>query len=343
MTDLTERLWYGRGPLLWPLLPFSWLYRAVASWRRNRLTASAEPLPVPVVVVGNITVGGTGKSPLTAWLASHFREQGWRPVILSRGYGGKRSGDTPLRVNSDTDPAEAGDEPVMLATQTGCPVVVHPQRLTSARMALQQGLGNLFLCDDGLQHYALARDVEIAVFDGARGVGNGVSLPAGPLREPVGRLQDVDLVVVNGLPGKRVPEHPRRYAMTLQPAGVRHLLTGVTHDPGPWLQGRKCMALAGIGNPGRFFDQLRDLGAQVEGRAFPDHHRYTEQDIATGNGLPVLMTAKDAVKIQPFAHDRCWVLDVAPQLPSGFGAAVDRALARKLAVRGLDASSLRET
>ncbi|UZD67406.1 tetraacyldisaccharide 4'-kinase [Marinobacter sp. AN1] len=343
MTDLTERLWYGRRPLLWPLWPLSWLYQTVASWRRNRLTSSAEPLPVPVVVVGNITVGGTGKSPLTAWLASHFREQGWRPVILSRGYGGKHTGDVPLLVGPDTNPAEAGDEPVMLAAQTACPVVVHPQRLASARMALDQGLGNLLLCDDGLQHYALARDVEISVFDGARGVGNGASLPVGPLREPVGRLQDVDLVVVNGVPGKRVPEHPRRYAMMLHPAGVRHLLTGVTKAAGPWLKGQSCVALAGIGNPGRFFDQLRDLGAEVEGRAFPDHHRYTEQDIATGDERLVLMTAKDAVKIQPFANERCWVLDVAPQLPAGFGAAVDRVLDLKLAARGLDASLLRET
>lgn len=342
MTDLTERLWYEKGRPLWPLMPLAWLYRAVADRRRQRLTSSAEPLPAPVVVVGNITAGGTGKSPLTAWLASHFRNQGWRPVILSRGYGGKRTGDSPLLVKADTDPIEAGDEPVMLATQTGCPVVVHPQRLASATLAMEQDLGNLLLCDDGLQHYALARDLEIAVFDGARGVGNGAGLPVGPLREPVARLQGVDLVVVNGPVSDKVPDHPQRYGMTLRPAGVRHLLSGDVSDAETWLRGRKCVALAGIGNPGRFFDQLRRLGAEVEGRAFPDHHRYTEQDIATGDARPVLMTAKDAVKIRPFAHERCWVLDVAPELPEGFGKAVDLALYRKLAARGLDASLLRE-
>ncbi|MCK7544196.1 tetraacyldisaccharide 4'-kinase [Marinobacter bryozoorum] len=342
MKDLTGRLWYGAGRPLWPLMPLAWLYRALASWRRTRLTAGAEPLPVPVVVVGNITAGGTGKSPLTAWLASHFRDQGWRPVILSRGYGGKRPGDEPLLVSGDSDPAVAGDEPVMLAAQTGCPVVVHPQRRASAIMALDQGLGNLFLCDDGLQHYALARDVEITVFDGVRGIGNGAGLPVGPLREPVGRLQDVDLVVVNGPAGPLVPDHPQRYAMTLQPAGVRHLLSGESTFAEAWLRGRNCVALAGIGNPGRFFDQLRHLGAEVVGRAFPDHHRYTGQDIATGDERPVLMTAKDAVKIRPFAHERCWVLDVTPELPESFGSAVNLALNSKLAARGLDASLLRE-
>src|SRR5690554_391175 len=195
MTDLTDRLWYGAGRPLWPLTPLSRLYQTIAARRRKRLASAAPVLPVPVVVVGNITAGGTGKSPLTTWLAAHFEKQGWRPVILSRGYGGKGSGEKPLLVRADTDPALAGDEPVMLAAQTGCPVLVHPQRLESARLVLAENLGNLLLCDDGLQHYALARDVEIAVFDGARGVGNGALIPAGPLREPVGRIDEVDLEI----------------------------------------------------------------------------------------------------------------------------------------------------
>lgn len=343
MADLADRLWYGRRRPLWPLLPLSWLYRVIARRRRRKLASAARPLPVPVVVIGNITAGGTGKSPLTAWLAGYLQRQGWRPVILSRGYGGKPVNDDPLLVSADSAPSEAGDEPVMLAAQTGCPVVVHPRRLASARLALAKGLGNIVLCDDGLQHYALARDLELVVFDGARGIGNGAVLPVGPLRETAERLDTVDFVVVNGAPGDRVPQHPRRHTMKLRPVALRNLVTGETRPPGTWLAGRDCVALAGIGNPGRFFDQLRALGATVDGRAFADHHRYTERDIATTDDRPLLMTAKDAVKIRPFAHDRCWVLEVEADLPASFGAALTAALASKLAARGLDSSSLRET
>lgn len=342
MADRVDALWYRRRRPLWPLLPLSWLYQAIARRRRRRLQAEARPFPSPVIVVGNITAGGTGKSPLTAWLAGYLSQQGWRPVILSRGYGSQRPDDSAMVVTADSDPAQAGDEPVMLAAQTGCPVVVHPRRLESARLAREKKLGDLFLCDDGLQHYYLARDLELAVFDGARGIGNGASLPVGPLRELPGRLREVDFVVVNGAATGPVPSHTNRYTMTLTPSRVRNLMTGESHGP-EWLQGRDCQALAGIGNPQRFFDQLKALGATVEGRAFADHHRYTEQDIATADERPLLMTDKDAVKIRPFAHDRCWVLDVVPTLSPEFGPAVLAALRRKLAARGLEPTSRRET
>ncbi|MFC4260418.1 tetraacyldisaccharide 4'-kinase [Marinobacter lacisalsi] len=342
MADWTETLWYGQRCPLWPLLPLAWLYQRIARNRRRRLQAQAVPLPLPVIVVGNITAGGTGKSPLTAWLAGFLVKQGWRPVILSRGYGSDQPAGGPMLVTADSDPATVGDEPVMLAGQTGCPVVVHPKRLDSARMVMEQGLGDIVLCDDGLQHYYLARDLELAVFDGARGIGNGASLPVGPMRELPARLQDVDFVVVNGDATGPVPEHPRRYKMTLEPHRVRNLATGDTHPP-QWLSGRDCVALAGIGNPRRFFDQLQALGATVEGRAFADHHRYTEKDITVADERPLLMTAKDAVKIRPFAHARCWVLEVEPTLPAAFGPALAQALRRKLAARGLEPSSSRET
>lgn len=342
MAGLAETLWYRQRRPLWPLLPLSWLYQRVARNRRQRLQAEARPLPVPVIVVGNITAGGTGKSPLTAWLSDYLAEQGWRPVILSRGYGSDRPADSPMVVTPDSDPVHAGDEPVMLAIQTGRPVVVHPRRLESARLVLDQDLGNLLLCDDGLQHYYLDRDLELAVFDGARGIGNGAGLPVGPLRELPERLREVDFVVVNGEATGPVPAHPDRYAMTLEPSRVRNLATGETQSP-DWLRGRDCDALAGIGNPQRFFDQLTALGATVEGRAFADHHRYTERDIATGDNRPLLMTAKDAVKIRPFAHDQCWVLEVEPTLPPDFGPALEQALHRKLTGRGLEPTSLRET
>lgn len=342
MADLTEALWYGRRRPLWPLFPLAWLYQRIAGNRRRRLQAQAQPLPLPVIVVGNITAGGTGKSPLTAWLAGYLVEQGWRPVILSRGYGSDQPADRPLLVTADSDPITAGDEPVMLAGQTGCPVIVHPKRLESARMAMAQDLGDIVLCDDGLQHYYLARDLELAVFDGARGVGNGASIPVGPLRELPARLQEVDFVVVNGDATGPVPDHPHRFTMTLEPHRVRNLVTGDIQPP-EWLSGRDCAALAGIGNPQRFFSQLRTIGATVEGRAFADHHRYTEKDIAVADDRPLLMTAKDAVKIRPFAHDQCWVLEVEPTLADTFGPAVTEALRRKLAGRGLKPSSSRET
>ncbi len=333
MSDLAERLWYGTRRPLWPLWPLAWLYRLIAARRRQRLQARAEPLAAPVIVVGNITAGGTGKSPLTAWLAGYLRDAGWRPVILSRGYGAARPADHPAVVTPESDPAVVGDEPVMLAMQTECPVVVHPRRLESAQWAMAQSLGNLFLCDDGLQHYALARDLELAVFDGTRGVGNGAPIPVGPLREPVERLDDVKFVVVNGTAGDRVPSHPHRLTMTLEPVCIRNLNTG-ERQPTSWLRDREVRAIAGIGNPGRFFATVEALGAKVDGDSFPDHHRYSSADIES-DGRPVLMTAKDAVKIRSFAHSLCWVLEVEARLPVSFGPMLESALSRKLTQRGL--------
>ncbi|SFR48379.1 lipid-A-disaccharide kinase [Marinobacter daqiaonensis] len=333
MADRIETLWYRKGRPLWPLLPLAWLYQAVSRYRRRRLQAEAEPLPLPVIVVGNITAGGTGKSPLTAWVAGQLKAEGWRPVILSRGYGAKRPSDRPLVVTPASDPAEVGDEPVMLASQTACPVVVHPRRLQSAEYAMALELGNIFLCDDGLQHYHLARDLELVVFDGSRGIGNGESIPVGPLREMPSRVAEADFVVVNGEPGPGVPEHPQRFTMHLEPVAVRNLVTGESHSP-DWLEGRHCHAIAGIGNPGRFFAELRARGADVKPRSFPDHHHYSPADIESGD-RPLLMTAKDAVKIRSFAHGNCWVLDVEARLPETFRPALRHALARKMRARGL--------
>ena len=186
MTSLVDRLWYGKGRPLLLLTPLSWLYQAVAEARRRKaVEAHTQKLSVPVVVVGNITAGGTGKSPLTAWLVDVIQAAGWRPVVLSRGYGGNSS-DYPLLVTEDTLPSLAGDEPVMLAQATGVPVVVDPDRRRGAAYALNHALGDVLISDDGLQHYRLPRDIELSVFDGSRGVGNGALIPVGPLREPSG-------------------------------------------------------------------------------------------------------------------------------------------------------------
>lgn len=325
--DRVQALWYSDRRPLWPLWPLGRLYWWVAAWRRQRLQRQQASVALPVIVVGNITAGGTGKSPLTAWLAGWLRQQGWRPVILSRGYGA-RSVDQPQQVTEDSLPESVGDEPLMLFQSAGCPVVVDRDRLRAARWVQSCDLGDILLCDDGLQHYRLPRDIELAVFDGSRGVGNGAPIPVGPLREPVTRLDDVDFVVSNGEPGKRVPAHPRRFRMELEPVHLTHFVSGQV-QPLSWLEGRAVKAVAGIGHPARFFATLEQLGARVEGHGYPDHHRYRAADLLPGQG-PVIMTAKDAVKARGLAHEHCWVLTVEARLPDDFQQALSQCLTSAL-------------
>lgn len=332
MTSLVDRLWYGKGRPLLLLTPLSWLYQAVAEARRRKaVEAHTQKLSVPVVVVGNITAGGTGKSPLTAWLVGAIQAAGWRPVVLSRGYGGNSS-DYPLLVTEDTLPSLAGDEPVMLAQATGVPVVVDPDRRRGAAYALNHALGDVLISDDGLQHYRLPRDIELSVFDGSRGVGNGALIPVGPLREPVNRLDTVDFVIVNGATtaddeGRVPPEalsgikHPQMYAMDLQPTRLVNLKTGETRSPES-LHGQKIRSIAGIGNPTRFFDTLKALGAKQIAVPFPDHHRFRPEDLGTESGHLLVMTAKDGVKCRSFAPDNAWVLYVEAKLPRAFSESV---------------------
>ncbi|HTN32932.1 MAG TPA: tetraacyldisaccharide 4'-kinase [Marinobacter sp.] len=325
MTSLVDRLWYGKSRPLRFLAPLSWLYLAIAASRRRKAWRAMDgSLPVPVIVIGNITAGGTGKSPLTSWLATELKAAGWQPVIISRGYGGKSS-RYPLLVNPDTDPAVAGDEPVMLAQSTGCPVVVDPQRKRGANWALGQKLGNILICDDGLQHYSLPRDIELAVFDGVRGIGNGAIIPVGPLREPVSRLSSVDYVVINGggtVPGDALDsfrgiEHPQIHAMALEPLSLVHVKTGKTRAVNE-LHGQSVRAVAGIGNPGRFFDTLKGLGALVEEVPFSDHHGFKASDLKTSPGQWLLMTSKDAVKCRKIAPDNAWALPVHARMSPEF-------------------------
>lgn len=317
MTNLVDRLWYGAGRPLWFLWPLAWLFRWVAGRRRHRALAQPlhAPLTVPVVVVGNITAGGTGKSPLTAWLVQALRDAGWSPVILTRGYGGK-SDHYPLLVSAESSPARAGDEPVMLAQQCGCPVVVDPRRYRGGCWAITEGLGNILVCDDGLQHYALPRNLELAVFDGQRGIGNAAPIPVGPLREPVERLDSVDFVITNGSEPLAL-NHPAQYCMTLKPSVLRNLASG-EQQPVGWLEGRKVRAVAGIGNPQRFFDTLTGLGARLRSTGFPDHHRFGPDDLLTEPDELLVMTAKDAVKCRGLAPSNTWVLEVTAELPEVF-------------------------
>lgn len=312
---LTARWYADASAPVW-LLPLSWLYAIVLSARRALYAAGilrVNRVSVPVIVVGNLTVGGTGKTPLTAWIVERLRAAGRRPGIASRGYGGR--GGVPLLVDPSADPKIVGDEPLMLRRQTAVPVCICANRSAAARRLVDEGC-DVIVCDDGLQHLALGRDVEIAVIDGARGLGNGTLLPAGPLREPASRLRRVDAVVINGA-ASRLSElaAPRRLVMTLQPGDLQSL-SGEGVRSVEWLRGRELHAVTGIGNPGRFFEQLRALGAQVREHAFPDHHAFTAADLRFDDDLPILLTAKDAVKCAGLADGRLWCLPVTATLPT---------------------------
>lgn len=292
------------------------LFRRAVALRRKAYREGRRPverLPVPVVVVGNLTVGGTGKTPLTLWLADFLRQAGYRPGIISRGYGGRRLSH-PLQVGADTPPGLAGDEPVLIARRAGCPVGVFPRRAEAARALLAQGNVDLILADDGLQHYALGRDLEIALIDGARGLGNGHCLPAGPLREPPERLDSVDFVVWTG----RGPAGAT--VMTLAGDRAVNLLDPALSQPLDRFAGQTVCAVAGIGHPPRFFRHLEDRGLTLVARAFPDHHVFRPGDIAFAGAAPLLMTEKDAVKCAGFARPNHWYVPVAAELPADFGA-----------------------
>jgi len=289
--------------LLWPLALLFCLLVSVRRWLyRHQLLASAR-LPVPVIIIGNITVGGTGKTPLVIWLTTRLKDAGFRPGIVTRGYGG-HSANWPLQVTPDTSPDEAGDEAVLLARRTACPVIAGPDRVANGRKLVELGC-NLIVSDDGLQHYRLQRDLEVAVIDGLRRFGNGLCLPAGPLRETVARLKDVDWRVTHGDP------QPGEIGMRLVQESVYRL--DRPDQQGDWshFQPGPVHAVAGIGNPDRFFDSLRANGLEIYSHAFPDHHVFRAKDLEFGDTLPVLMTEKDAVKCRHFARPWHWVVAVA--------------------------------
>ncbi|UHD18962.1 tetraacyldisaccharide 4'-kinase [Thiocapsa bogorovii] len=315
-------IWYGRHPLGLILAPLSWLYCSVVQLRRlayRKGWLASRRLSVPVVVVGNLTVGGTGKTPAVLKLADLLRARGWRPGIITRGYKGRGGGGgaaVPRLVPPDGEPGEFGDEPVLLARRSGCPVVAGPDRVAAGALALSRGDVDILLADDGLQHYRLARDIEVAVVDGARGLGNGRCLPAGPLREPRARLGRVDLVLTNGSgPGD---DRDGGYRMRLVPGAAVNLRDPAVSKPIADFVGRSIFAIAAIGNPERFFATLRGLGLEVEGRAYPDHYPFAPPDLLDWPTGPVLMTEKDAVKCMRFAGEDHWFLPVEAELERAF-------------------------
>jgi len=308
-----QRQWFEQRrltPALWLLLPLAGLYTLLSAL--NRRLAKPERLPVPVIVVGNLIVGGAGKTPLTLWLAQQLKARGWRPGIISRGYG--RSGDGVISVSADSQPEVVGDEPLLLARRSGVPVWVGRQRAAAgAALLAAHPEVNVVLCDDGLQHYALARDVELVVFD-ARGAGNGWRLPVGPLRESLARLATVDAIIGNNFKSS-LPFATPTFAMALQPGRLYRLDEPQHTCSAERLRGRgRLHALAGIGNPSRFFQTLESLGLYCENHPFPDHHRYSAADLAFARDGVLLMTEKDAVKCAGLTAGETWVLPVEAEL-----------------------------
>lgn len=309
-----QRIWYERGALYIVLLPLSGIYWLLITVRRSLYRSGVfrtYRAPIPVIVVGNITVGGTGKTPVTIWLSRYLREKGFDVGIVSRGYGGSRSSAS-FRVDAASDPAVVGDEPVLLATRSGCPVVVNADRADAVKTLVGDGI-NVVIADDGLQHYRLERDYEICVIDGARGLGNGLLLPAGPMRETAGRLNAVDQVLVNGASGTgsedRIPGSQNAIRFDLVAERLSRL-DGSATRPIKEFDGRTVHAVAAIGNPDRFFGMLRSHGMEVIEHPYPDHAVLEKSDLEFGDDHDVLMTEKDAVKVCSRLDERYWTVPV---------------------------------
>jgi tetraacyldisaccharide 4'-kinase len=313
--DRLQRTWYTRRPTLLAILlmPLAWLFGGMAALRRfayrGRLVRSVR-LPVPVIVVGNITVGGTGKTPLVRALVEALRARARRPGVVSRGHGRRTRAARAVAV--DDDPRDVGDEPSLLAS-SGAPVWVGVDRVAAARGLLAAHPDvDVVIADDGLQHYALGRDVELAVIDAARGLGNRLLLPAGPLREPPSRLAAVDAIVwlasADTVPAMRRDRH--EFAMTQQPLPWRNLVDPALAFDAAVLADAATVAIAGIADPARFFAAVRAQGFRGVTRAFPDHHAYTRDELAFRDAPAILMTEKDAVKCRAFADARMWMMPI---------------------------------
>ncbi|MDG6894613.1 tetraacyldisaccharide 4'-kinase [Volucribacter amazonae] len=304
------KFWYSRSIFAWLFLPLAGLFWLVSVIRRQLFRYGcfrSYRAKLPIVVVGNLSVGGNGKTPLTIWLVQHLQQLGYQVGIISRGYGAKTK-DFPALVQANSSPELVGDEPVLLAQRTGVPVCISPNRQQSIELLTQQFALDVIISDDGLQHYALQRDIEIVVMDSQLGVGNGFLLPAGPLRELPSRLQQVDFVVANGQANPY-----SQFVMQLKPQYAINLRT---QEKCLLSEFKQVAAIAGIGNPQRFFTMLQQLGLDlIKQQAFSDHHHFQWTDLSEQDKhIPLLMTEKDAVKCQSFAQANWWYVPVETQL-----------------------------
>lgn len=330
LSQVLNEIWYGRSPLRWLLWPVGALYEGLARARRAAYLhgmRKAVEIPVPVIVVGNVSVGGTGKTPFIIWLAGQLRERGRRVGIVTRGYRGKAE-DWPRAVTADSDPAEVGDEPVLLARRTGCPVFAGPDRVAAAQALLESSSCDVVLSDDGLQHYRLARTFEIAIVDGQRGMGNGLCIPAGPLREPPSRLLDVDAIVVNG--GKW--GHAGVFRGEAVVTRIYELRSGNVRTLESFRR-QPVHAVAGIGNPQRFFALLEDAELEVVPHPLDDHAEIGTEQLTFEEPGEVLVTEKDAVKCEGSAPDGVWCVVVDLQFDADTAARLMRLVLRGIGER----------
>ncbi len=322
--DGVEKRWYGTPGALCLLAPLENLFASLAKKRRASQTKQSIKVSAPVVVVGNITVGGTGKTPVITSLVKLLQKSGYKPGVVSRGYG-RKSNKSCLLVTSSVVAQECGDEPSLIFQQTGCPVVVDEDRVKAAEYLLTTQACDIILTDDGLQHYRLQRDIEIAVVDGSRLFGNEHLLPVGPLREEKTRLNEVDWVLVNvpaSLDNVQALEiSSEQHQVYIQPVSISHVKTGRRLPIGHLKEMEDLQALVGLGNPEKFFDTLDSLNLSYTKHIFADHHDYTENEFKPFEGKNVIMTDKDAVKCDGFASEGMYSLNVELALPHEFAEA----------------------
>lgn len=321
LTRFFNWLWYSGSPatwLFWPILwPLSRLFGFLACRNKTKKIASiTQPLPVPLVVVGNITVGGTGKTPMIVALIERLRQQGYKPGVISRGYGAKTD-QFPFAVDANTASHVGGDEPTMIAQRCQCPVVIDPLRTRAVNYLLKYYDVDIIVSDDGLQHYALARDIELCLIDTSRALGSGQLMPLGPLREPKNRLECVDFIIANGAKAPNLGVNTPSFTMTIAPTHWRNVKTAQIRPHLPADQ--PYWAIAGIGNPQRFYDTLKQQGLAFNTKDFADHQSYSPESFNfLGTGESLLMTEKDAVKCRDFSSDNWWYLQVNAELDENF-------------------------
>ena len=319
-------IWYQDNFIGLCLLPFSMIFNDIVRFRRYLYRIGLlkkHKLSVPIIIVGNITVGGTGKTPLTIYIIEQLKQLGYRPGVIARGYCGE-SEQWPQMVGKDSNPEVVGDEPLVIARHSECPIAVGPDRVAAAKLLLQQTDCNVIISDDGLQHYRLERDIEIIVVDGERRFGNGYSLPSGPLREAVSRIREVDFLVCNG--GNAEEDE---FPMVVQGNKAINLLSGEQQSL-DYFKNKKCHAVAGIGNPQRFFSLLDDADISCRQHVFADHHDFAREDLSFEDSSEILMTEKDSVKCAAFVQKNYWHIPVTASLPEVFTEKLVNRLEEKL-------------
>ena len=317
-TNVIEEAWYENKNWIKILLPISWIYRFLFKIFRKRNLASAWKPEFKTIVIGNLTVGGTGKTPLVIWLANELKKEGYHPGIVSRGYKGLAN-KNPNLIDQYSNPSDVGDEPLIIFNNTNCPVVVGSNRVEAAKFLIKNKYCDVLISDDGLQHFKLGRDIEIAMIDGLRKFGNNLLLPAGPLREPIKKLDQVDFVInTNSFYSEEAKLKENNFLMTYKPISWVNLVTQESIDINDWSKDKIVYGIAGIGNPSSFFSLLRSLDFQVIEKVFPDHHEFIDTDFFEMDDLPIVMTEKDAIKCKFLKNPNCWYLKIEPVINEDF-------------------------